>query len=116
MNRELRISNMLKDLGIAANLSGYTYLKKAIDMVMDDPSLIHHVTKDIYPSMAQEFKTTYSRVERAVRHSIQVGWQKGNKQTQDELFGYTVSSDRGHPTSSEFIATIADYIIITQED
>ena len=111
---ELVIATVLKDLGVPACLTGYHYLKYAIGLMIKDMSLINcGITKTIYPTVAKHFNATPSRVERGIRHAIEVCWCRANPKTQDELFGYTVDVTKGKPTNSEFIATIADYIRMT---
>lgn len=116
MNKELRIANILKDLGVAANLRGYHYLKNAIELVTNDMSYVQGICKRLYPEIAKRFSTTASRVERNIRHAIETGWLKGDEETEAMLFGYTVSASRGRPTNGEFIGTVADYLRMTQED
>lgn len=112
MYTKLKISDMLKDLGIPASLSGYQYLRYAIEISMKDPDYIFKITKKMYPEVARYFHSTSTRVERAMRNAIEVGWGRGNIHTQERLFGYTVDAMRGHPTNGEFVATIADYFSI----
>jgi two-component system response regulator (stage 0 sporulation protein A) len=107
-NLEVRVSNFLHELGIPANIRGYVYLRKAISLVTEDNELINGVTKILYPKVAAEFKTTPSRVERAIRHAIEVAWGRGNIEAINRTFGFTVDTRRGKPTNSEFIAMVAD--------
>lgn len=116
MNKELRISTILKDLGVAASLSVYRYLRYAIGLVINDMSLTNHITKELYPAVAKKFNTTPPRAERGIRHAIETGWLRGNADLESKMFGYSVRADKGKPTNSEFIATVADYILMTQED
>lgn len=110
MNR-INISSTIRALGVSANLYGYTYLIEAIDLAIKDESLLHRrVTKELYPTIAKAHKTTCSRVERALRHAIQRSFDRGNTDLLDKIFGYTVSIHKGTPTSSEFIAAVADYL------
>ena len=109
-NTHLLISDTLKDLGISPKYMGYSYLKTAIELVMDDVSLAHSVTKVLYPTVAKEHKTTSSRVERAVRHAIEIAFYRGDIDKLKDIFGFSVSCDKGKATNSEFIATIADYL------
>lgn len=106
------ISNILRELGMPANLLGYTYTRAAIRMVCENMELIHNVTKALYPELAEIYNTTSSRAERAIRHAIEVVWTRGNITKMDELFGYTINSNAGKPTNSEFIAMIADHITL----
>lgn len=105
---EIRISDALHMIGIPAHIKGYTYLRSAITMTVNDPDIINFVTKSLYPSVAKEFGTSTSRVERAIRHAIEVAWDRGDVDTLNSLFGYTISRQRGKPTNSEFIALISD--------
>lgn len=116
MTNEMKISNMLKDLGIPADLLGYRYLRYAIDLVMNDWSYVYGLTKKTYPSVAKKYFSTPTRVERAIRHAIETAWTRGNQDTQEKLFGYTVDSFRGRPTSGEFIGTVADYLLHCEEE
>lgn len=109
-NYNQTITNYLKELGIPASLSGYRYLKYAIDLTIKDVSLVNNITKTMYPTVAEHFNTTAVRVERAMRTAIGVGYQRGNLQTIQKLFGYTINMNKSNPTNSEFIATVADYI------
>ena len=110
------ISNALKDLGISPSLLGYTYLRDAIQLVMEDARLVHAITKELYPIVAKRNNTTPTRAERAMRHAIETGWIKGSVTVQNAMFGRTVSCERGKPTNSEFIATVADYLKTTTEE
>jgi len=105
---ETQITNILHNLGIPAHIKGFTYLRSAIGMTVTDPDMINYVTKSLYPSVAKQFATTTSRVERAIRHAIEVAWDRGDLETLNRYFGYTISRQRGKPTNSEFIAMIAD--------
>lgn len=107
---EVRISEVLHSVGIPAHIKGYTYLRRAIEMNVRDPNVINFVTKSLYPSVALECETTPTRVERAIRHAIEVAWDRGDVEVLDSYFGYTISRQRGKPTNSEFIAMIADKI------
>ncbi len=105
-----RVTNMLHEIGIPAHIKGYHYLRDAIMMAVDDMDVLNAITKILYPTVAKKYQTTSSRVERAIRHAIEVAWSRGKLDTLDELFGYTVSTGKGKPTNSEFIALIADTI------
>ena len=105
---EKQVTSIILEVGIPAHVKGYQYVRRAILMAISDPEVINGVTKIIYPTIAKEFKTTASRVERAIRHAIEVAWDRGNVETLNSLFGYSVSGSRGKPTNSEFIAMIAD--------
>ena len=105
---ESQITEILHTLGIPAHIKGFAYLRCAIGMVIDDPDMINYVTKSLYPSVAKQFGTATSRVERAIRHAIEVAWDRGDVETLNRYFGYTISRQRGKPTNSEFIAMISD--------
>jgi len=102
------VTSAIQEIGIPAHIKGYQYVREAILLVIDDIEMINSVTKMLYPSIARKFSTTPSRVERAIRHAIEVAWDRGNLDTLQRFFGYTVSTARGKPTNSEFIAMIAD--------
>jgi two-component system response regulator (stage 0 sporulation protein A) len=105
---EIDITKMIHEVGVPAHIKGYQYLRDAITMVVADMDLLGAVTKELYPSIAKRNNTTPSRVERAIRHAIEVAWNRGRIETINTLFGYTVHNDKGKPTNSEFIAIIAD--------
>ena len=107
---ENRVTNMLHEIGIPAHIKGYHYLRDAIIMAVRDMDVLNAITKILYPTVAKKYQTTSSRVERAIRHAIEVAWSRGKLDTLGELFGYTVSTGKGKPTNSEFIALIADTI------
>ena len=109
-NLETRVTDMIHEIGIPAHIKGYHYLRDAIIMAVDDMDVLNAITKVLYPTIAKMHQTTASRVERAIRHAIEVAWSRGKLDTLDELFGYTVSNRKGKPTNSEFIALIADTI------
>lgn len=98
------------DLAIPSHIKGHPYTIRAIELVVHDPDLIHEVTGGIYPTIAKEFGTTASRVERAIRHAIEVGWSRADLDVQMQYFGNTVSPSKGKPTNSEFIAQVAGII------
>jgi two-component system response regulator (stage 0 sporulation protein A) len=104
----------LHQIGIPANIRGYEYLRQAITLVAESPDIINAVTKRLYPMIAVEYKTTASRVERAIRHAIEVAWGRGDTDALNRLFGYTIDVSRGKPTNSEFIALIADQIRLSE--
>lgn len=110
MNLESRVTDMIHEIGIPAHIKGYHYLRDAIIMSIEDMDVLNAITKVLYPTVAKKHQTTSSRVERAIRHAIEVAWSRGKLDTLDELFGYTVSNGKGKPTNSEFIALIADTI------
>ncbi|SNR86991.1 two-component system, response regulator, stage 0 sporulation protein A [Anaerovirgula multivorans] len=105
---EAEITNIIHEIGVPAHIKGYLYLREAITMVVENVELLSAVTKELYPSIAKRFNTTPSRVERAIRHAIEVAWSRGKVDTINNLFGYTVHNDKGKPTNSEFIAMVAD--------
>lgn len=107
---EIIVSNMIKEIGVPAHIKGYQFVRDAIMWVINDMELINAVTKELYPGIAKKYKTTSSRVERAIRHAIEVSWQRGEVETLNELFGHTVQFSKDKPTNSEFIAMIADRI------
>ena len=109
---ETDITKMLHELGIPAHIKGYQYLRDAISMVVRDREMMEAVTKILYPEIAKKNLTSSSRVERAIRHAIEVAWGRGSLEVIDELFGYTISTGKGKPTNSEFIALIADKICL----
>ena len=105
---EIEITNLIHEIGVPAHIKGYQYLRDAITIVVNDMDILCAVTKELYPTIATMNNTTPSRVERAIRHAIEVAWNRGKIETIDSLFGYTVKNDKGKPTNSEFIAIIAD--------
>lgn len=105
---ETQVTKMIHQIGVPAHIKGYQYLRTAIILVMEDTNIINSVTKRLYPSIGKIFQTTSSRVERAIRHAIEVAWDRGDYDTITEIFGYTIQSARGKPTNSEFIAMVAD--------
>ena len=113
---ERRITSVISEIGIPAHIKGYQYLRNAIMMSIESPDAINAVTKIIYPTIAKSYETSPSRVERAIRHAIEVAWSRGNIDTLDSLFGYTVDDSRGKPTNSDFIALVADFIRLESMD
>ena len=107
---EKDVTDMIHEIGVPAHIKGYQYLREAIMMSVEDGEMLNSITKILYPTIAKRFQTTPSRVERAIRHAIEVAWSRGRMETLDELFGYTVNTGKGKPTNSEFIALIADRI------
>lgn len=107
---EMRVTQIIHDIGVPAHIKGYQYLRESIIMTIHDMENINAITKVLYPTVAKRFKTTSSRVERAIRHAIEVAWDRGNVETLNDFFGYTVSNSKGKPTNSEFISMIADRI------
>lgn len=105
---ETEITSIIHEIGVPAHIKGYMYLREAITMVVNDMELLSAVTKELYPSIAKKYNTTASRVERDIRHAIEVAWGRGQVDAINKLFGYTVHNEKGKPTNSEFIAIIAD--------
>ena len=108
VDMETQITKIIHQIGVPAHIKGYQYLRTAIMMAIEDNNIINSVTKILYPSVAQKYSTTSSRVERAIRHAIEVAWDRGDIDTLNSYFGYTIQNNRGKPTNSEFIAMIAD--------
>lgn len=109
-NIESDVTNIIHEVGVPAHIKGYQYLREAIILSVNDTEMLNSITKILYPTIAKKFQTTPSRVERAIRHAIEVAWNRGKMDTIDELFGYTINAEKGKPTNSEFIALIADKI------
>ncbi len=107
---EKDVTDMIHEIGVPAHIKGYQYLREAIMMSVEDVEMLNSITKILYPTIAKKFQTTSSRVERAIRHAIEVAWNRGKMETLDSLFGYTINTGKGKPTNSEFIALIADKI------
>ncbi len=107
---EMDVTDIIHEIGVPAHIKGYQYLRDAIMMSVDNSEMLNSITKMLYPSIAKRHKTTPSRVERAIRHAIEVAWSRGKTDTIDALFGYTVAGGKGKPTNSEFVALIADKI------
>ena len=107
-NLEISITRMLHELGMPSHIKGYQYIREGIIMIYNDPEIIGGITKELYPDIASKFNTTVSRVERAIRHAIEVSWNRGNWDLMEEVFGHSVDIDKAKPTNSEFIVTIAD--------
>ena len=105
---ELMVTEIIHQIGVPAHIKGYHYLREAIILSVEDPDIMGSVTKLLYPAVAKKFSTTSSRVERAIRHAIEVAWDRGDIDTLNAYFGYTIHNSRGKPTNSEFIAMIAD--------
>ena len=105
---EAQVTKIIHQIGVPAHIKGYQYLRTAILMTIDDNDVINSVTKILYPTVAKKYQTTTSRVERAIRHAIEVAWDRGDVDTLNSYFGYTIQNSRGKPTNSEFIAMIAD--------
>ncbi len=108
VNVESMVTSIIHEIGVPAHIKGYQYLREAIMIAVNDMEVINAITKVLYPQVAKTFATTPSRVERAIRHAIEVAWDRGDLETLQKFFGYTVSNTKGKPTNSEFIALIAD--------
>lgn len=104
------VTQMIHEIGVPAHIKGYLYLRTAILMAVENMDVLNAVTKQLYPDIAKQYDTTDTRVERAIRHAIEVAWERGNIDMIHELFGYTIQADKGKPTNSEFIALMADKI------
>ena len=107
-NTQAMITKLLHELGIPSHIKGYQYIREAINMVYDDPKLIGGITKELYPEISTKYGQSVTRVERAIRHAIEVSWNRGDWDLMEEIFGHSVDIDRAKPTNSEFIVTIAD--------
>lgn len=115
-NLETLITSIIHEIGVPAHIKGYQYLREAILIAVDDMDVINAVTKVLYPEVAKRYGTTASRVERAIRHAIEVAWDRGDLETLQKYFGYTVSNAKGKPTNSEFIAMIADRLQLQRKE
>ncbi|MFQ8766563.1 MAG: sporulation initiation factor Spo0A C-terminal domain-containing protein [Oscillospiraceae bacterium] len=109
-NVEALVTSMIHDVGVPAHVKGYQYLREAIMMAVDDEDVMRAITKVLYPQVARKFHSTSSRVERAIRHAIELAWERGDEETLRKFFGYTISNARGKPTNAEFIALFSDKI------
>ena len=111
----LQITSIINEIGIPAHIKGYQYLRSAIEMAVQDADSVHAITKVLYPDVAKKHGTTAARVERAIRHAIELAWDRGDVETLHKYFGYTVSKAKGKPTNSEFIAMIADKLLLKED-
>ena len=109
-NLESVITDIIHDIGVPAHIKGYNYLREAIGLCIRDDEFINSITKLLYPTVAKTFSTTSSRVERAIRHAIEVAWNRGREEILTDIFGYTIDTNKGKPTNGEFIAMISDSI------
>ena len=107
-NLQISITKALHELGVPSHIKGYQYIREGITLVYNNPKIVGGITKELYPEIAKKFNSTASRVERAIRHAIEISWNRANWDFMEELFGYSVDIDRAKPTNSEFIVTIAD--------
>ena len=112
---EAAVTEIIHEIGVPAHIKGYQYLREAIMLAVNDMDVINAVTKVLYPTVAKKYGTTPSRVERAIRHAIEVAWDRGDLETLQKFFGYTVSNIKGKPTNSEFIAMIADCLSLRRK-
>lgn len=115
VNLETRVTKIIQEIGIPAHIKGYLYLREAITIVIKDMDYLGAITKELYPAVADKFDTTPSRVERAIRHAIEVAWNRGKIDTIQDIFGYTINTNKGKPTNSEFIALISDKLRLEQD-
>ena len=113
---EAMVTSIIHEVGVPAHIKGYQYLREAIILAVEDMDVINAVTKVLYPEVAKRLGTTASRVERAIRHAIEVAWDRGDLETLQKYFGYTVSNVKGKPTNSEFIAMIADRLQLQRRE
>ena len=118
-NLQIAVTNVLHELGVPSHIKGYAYIRAGIIEVFLNPTVIGGITKELYPKIADDFNTTVSRVERAIRHAIEVSWNRGNWDLMQDIFGYSVDIEKAKPTNSEFIVTVADklrleYITVTE--
>ena len=111
-NLDVEVTKIIHQMGVPAHIKGYQYLRDAILFVIEEVNLLGAVTKELYPMIAQKYVTTPSRVERAIRHAIELAWDRGNVDMMNKFFGYTINVERGKPTNSEFIAMVADKLRI----
>ena len=107
-NLQISITKILHELGVPSHIKGYQYIREGITIIFEKPGVIGGITKELYPDIATKFETTVSRVERAIRHAIEVSWNRGNWDLMEEIFGHSVDIDKAKPTNSEFIVTVAD--------
>ncbi len=107
---EKDVTDIIHEIGVPAHIKGYQYLREAIMISVNDVEMLNSITKILYPTIAKKYQTTPSRVERAIRHAIEVAWSRGKMETLDAMFGYTINTGKGKPTNSEFVALIADKI------
>lgn len=114
-NMDMEVTNIIHQMGVPAHIKGYQYLRDAILMVVEEISLLGAITKELYPMIALKYSTTPSRVERAIRHAIELAWDRGNVEMMNKFFGYTINVERGKPTNSEFIAMVADKLRMAQK-
>lgn len=114
-NLQMSITKILHELGVPSHIKGYTYIREGISIIYEHPEVIGGITKELYPMIARKFDTTMSRVERAIRHAIEVSWNRGDWDLMEEIFGHSVDIDKAKPTNSEFIVTVADKLRLEKE-
>jgi len=114
-NIKLKLTKLLHELGVPSHIKGYEYIREGIIELYNDPTIIGGITKELYPDIANKFDTSVSRVERAIRHAIEVSWNRGNLDLMEEIFGHSVDIDRAKPTNSEFIVTLADKLKLEKQ-
>ena len=114
-NLQMSITKILHELGVPSHIKGYLYIREGISIIYEKPEVIGGITKELYPSIASKFNTTVSRVERAIRHAIEVSWNRGDWDLMEEVFGHSVDIDKAKPTNSEFIVTVADKLRLEKE-
>ena len=107
-NLQISVTKLLHELGVPSHIKGYQYIREGIIMLYENPNMIGGITKELYPEIASKYDTTVSRVERAIRHAIEVSWNRGDWKLMEEIFGHSVDIDKAKPTNSEFIVTISD--------
>lgn len=107
-NLQISVTKILHELGVPSHIKGYQYIREGIMLIYDEPAMVGGITKELYPEVAKKYDTTVSRVERAIRHAIEVSWNRGNWQLMEDIFGHSVDIDKAKPTNSEFIVTVAD--------
>ena len=107
-NLQVAITKVLHELGVPSHIKGYQYIREGISIVYEKPEIVGGITKELYPEISKKFDTTVSRVERAIRHAIEISWNRGNWQLMEDIFGHSVDIDKAKPTNSEFIVTVAD--------
>lgn len=112
LDLEVMVTEILHQIGVPAHIKGYHYLRTSIMLSIEDKEMINHITKELYPTVAKRYKTTATRVERAIRHAIEVAWDRGDVDVLNKYFGYTIHNQKGKPTNSEFVAMIADKICL----
>lgn len=116
LSKEAEVTQVMLAVGIPANIKGYQYIREGILLSMEDMEMVNYITKMLYPSIAKRYKTTSSRVERSIRHAIEVAWERGKMENMEKIFGYPVDFQKEKPTNSEFIALVADMLRLETAD